>query len=129
MVAAYLLLGGFELEAFFFDEVGDHAEFFDVGGGVEADAFGVAAWVDDCEFCFPEAEGGWGEAEDFGYFADFVIFFVEVGGLHGECGKDGVSGRRICKSSKKSVILHVILRRGSCGEGSREGIFSEYTSN
>lgn len=53
---AYLLLGGFEFHAFFFDEESDESDFFDVGFGVETGSAVVAMRFYDGEFTFPETQ-------------------------------------------------------------------------
>ena len=84
-VAAYLGFGGFEFEAFVFNEIEDKAQDFDVGGGIEACAARVAPWFDEREFAFPEAQGRRRQPEDVGDFAYLVVFFFYV--IHGGvCG-------------------------------------------
>ena len=70
---AYLLLGGFEFHAFFFDEESDESDFFDVGFGVESSAAVVAMRLDDGEFTFPETQSRSRQPDQPGHFFIFVV--------------------------------------------------------
>ena len=93
VVVLDLLLCRFQFQSLFFYEVANHPQFFYIGGCVEPYSFFIAFWVDDCEFAFPEAQCGGGQADYFGYLLYLVVFFVQV--VH------------VCKNSKKIVILRL----------------------
>lgn len=88
MVVADLFLGGFEFQAFFFHEIVDEANFFDVGGCVEAGSFIVAVWFDDGETAFPETQCRRRQSKHFGDFAYLIIFFFEF--FHCDCVRRSV---------------------------------------
>ena len=117
MVVADLLLGSFKFEAPFLDKIEHHAQFLDVGCGVKPCALFIAFGVDDCELALPIAEGGGGQAEQFGHLTDFVIFFLKViqdafsVWLHDNAHCTGVIFP--CKSSEKIVILRLKNRHVS----------------
>lgn len=97
MVVAYLLLGGFEFHAFFFDEESDESDFFDVGFGVETGSAVVAMRFYDGEFTFPEAQSRSRQPYQLGHFANFVVFFRKI--FHGDITRE--------ISVNKSSVHHV----------------------
>ncbi len=83
---AYLLFGGFEFHAFFFDEESDESDFFDVGFGVESSAAVVAMRLYDGEFTFPETQSRSRQPYQLGHFANFVVFFRKI--FHGDITRE-----------------------------------------
>jgi hypothetical protein len=103
-IGTYLFLGGIELKATVFDQIVDHRDFFDIGGGVETYAGFAAARLYDRETALPEPEGGCGDVKQLGHFAYFVEFFIEF--VHGVPVKNYLCFFVLQKYKNKANFAH-----------------------
>ena len=103
-VVAYLLLGSLQFQAFLLDQIVYHPYHLDISGRVQADAGGVAVRAYDRKTALPETQRRGRNTQNFGHFADFIEFLVEVG-IH-------ISPLHVRRSRPDGSFRHIALALG-----------------